>query len=380
MLGQHYSVNGEKFYSYYQALEHSKKTNSFAEFVVPRTHIDSLLEVDVRSAVDKGLDYWVDKKLNWVFENFKKPKLMYTGGTDSHSILLRAVAMNHQFDSSATFIGSVKGDWDYVDSDFFLGKKFLEDHPGAVRTVEYFYPTIEMYETFYLKSPSLPVQIPGWWFNFVLMHPSHYANRVIDADCTVTGHFKPSIICKDGKYYWIITGFTEEYTQFPHEISFFGDGNIPEVAVVQAYMAKKFYETYLPTQQGNLTLHSISNGLRPTYHSFLGRASAMSESLAIGTLMGKSTSLNVRNQRAMEEMISLGRIDICHGWNQRRQRLIDDLKDVPYSFKLEKGRTPINNYQEEIDCPQRVLRIGAVFRLDPEGLTALSPDIVGSLL
>lgn len=380
MFGQHYLVSGKKFYSYYQALEHSKKTESFAEYVVPRPHIESILNVDVKSATDKGLNYWIDKKLNWIFKNFKKPKLLYTGGTDSHSILLRAMALGYQFDSTATFTSSLQDDWNYVDSDFFFGKKFLQNNPSVAKNIEYFCPTIEMYEHLYLESPTLPYWIPGWWFCFVLVHPSLYVDQIAKADCTITGHFKPSIICKDGQYYWIITGSNEEYIQMPHEISFFGDGYIPEVAVVQAYLARDFYRTYLPEQSGALSLHHIPFSLRPTYHASLGRAPAMSESLAIGTLLGKSSSLNVRNQRAMEEMILLGRIDICNAWNQKRQQLITDLHDAPYSFRLNKGRTPVDSYQKEVDCPERIQRIGAIFRLDPEGLVELPTDIVNNLL
>jgi hypothetical protein len=380
MIGQHYSVNNEKFYSYYQALDHSKKTGTFVEYVIPRTHIDSFLSVDLEFALNKGLKYWVDKKLNWIFENFKKPKLIYSGGTDSHSILLWAMSLGHQFDSSATFLGSLRNDWEYVDSDLALAKNFLQENSNAVKNAEYFRPTMEMYEQMYLESSTLPYWIPGWWFNFVLMQSPLYMNQMAEADCAVTGHFKPFIVCKDGQYYWMLSGAYDEHTQFSHEISFFGDGYIPEVAVVQAYLAKNFYKTYLPEHSGALTLHLIPHGLRPTYHASLGREPAMSESLAIGTLLGKSPSLNVRNQRAMEEMILLNRIDICNAWNQKRQQLIDDFKDVPYSFRLIKGRTPIDNYQTEIDCPQRILRISAIFRLDQDKLTELSVDIVKDLL
>lgn len=379
MIGQHYSVSGKKFYSYYQALKHSKKTGTFAEYIIPRTHIESLLSVDVEFAFNKGLKYWVDKKLNWIFENFKKPKLLYSGGTDSHSILLWAMSLGHQFDSTATFLSSLQDDWNYVNSDLLLGKKFLQDNPCAAKNVEYFRPTIEMYEQLYLESSTLPYWIPGWWVNFVLQQAPLYINQIAETDCAVTGHFKPLIVCKDSQYYWIITGTNDEYIQLPHEISFFGDGYIPEVAVVQAYLAKNFYKTYLPEQSGVLSLHHIPFGLRPTYHASLGRAPAMSKSLAIGTLLGKSSSLNVRNQRAMEEMILLGRMDICNAWDQKKQQLINELQDVPYSFRLNKGRTPIDNYQTETDFPQRTARVGAAFRLDSDRLTEISPSDVNNL-
>lgn len=379
MYGQHYSVDGKKFLSYYQALEHSKNTGIFSKYIIPRSHIDSLLSVDVKYAINKGFCHWVDKKLTWIFENFKKPKLLYTGGTDSHSILVRAMSLGHQFYSTATLISSLQDDWDYVDSDYFLGKKFLQDNPTAAKTVEYFRPTIKMYEHFYLESSTLPYWVPGWRFCFVLSHSSLYIDQMAESDCTVTGHFKPFIICKDGQYYWIITGSNEEYIKLPHEISFFGDGYIPEVAVVQAYLAKNFYKTYLPDQRGALTLHDIANEMRPTYNISLGRAPAMSESLAIGTLFGKSNSLNVKNQRAMEEMISINRMDICEAWNQKRLKMIADLQHTLYSFNLRKGRTPMDNYQQEIDCPERISRIGAVFRLDSDKLTEVSSDIVANL-
>jgi hypothetical protein len=184
---------------------------------------------------------------------------------------------------------------------------------------------------------------------------------------------------KGDNFYWMLTNSYDEYICLNNPINFFGDGNVPEVAVIQAYLAKQFFQENLPNLQGGLSLHQIPIELRPLYHHCLSRLPALTETIAIGTIMSKSSTLNLKNIRCIEEIISLGRMDICHSWNEKRQNLIDDLLDVPYGFRLHKTKTPIDNYKVNIDCPERILRIAALYRLDPDGLTEVSHEILQSL-
>ena len=343
--------------------------------MIPQWHIDAFLSVDVPKDLEKGLSYWVDKKINWLFDSYNTTALHYTGGTDSHTILVRAMANKHKFDSSITALGSTRGDWNYVDEDYIEAKQFLESNNNAVKKISYLRPTIELYEKVYQSDDHPAYCIPGYHFGFRPVYRYLYQDE-FEHECVVSGCYKPLMFKKNDSYYWFISNNYDEYSFLKNDISFYGDGNIPQVAVLQAYKAKEFFETYMPNKLGGLSQHSIPFNLRSVYHEFLGRVEAMSESLCIGTILGKSSSLNVKNLRSMEELISLGRIDICHSWNQKRQQLIDDLHSVPYSFSLNKTTTPIDNYQSDILCPNRTARIAAIFRLDPHGLTKVSEDIL----
>ena len=88
MFGQHYSVNGEKYTNYFSALRRSQELNSFAELIFPKWHIDKLQSVDVPLALSKSTSHWIDKKLNYITQNYKKLRLSYSGGTDCHTILI----------------------------------------------------------------------------------------------------------------------------------------------------------------------------------------------------------------------------------------------------------------------------------------------------
>ena len=344
-------------------------------------HIDAHLSVDVPSALEKGLAYWIDKKIDWIFDTFKKPKLQYSGGTDSQTILETAYKKGHQFYSTWTQLGSITDEWfDYVDEEYAPAKEWLEAHLKAVKHVQFNRPSIEIYEKLWLNQEHPAFWIPGWHQCFKPVHRYLYLDKMTEYDCVVSGHFKPMLVKKGKDYYWWLGSSFEEYTFMTNDISFFGDGFIPEVAVAQAYKSKEFFETHLPNHSGNLSMHHIPNELRPLYHHYLGRLPAFNETIGIGTILGKSNSISVKNQRAMEEMIQLGRTDICEAWNEKRQFLIDCLRDVPNGFNLYKGKTPIDNYQTEVDFPDRIQRVGACFRLDPDGLVEISKDFFSSLM
>ena len=51
MRGQHFSVDGEKFYNFYAALRWSDKVKSFSEYVIPREHLDAFESVKQRSKI-----------------------------------------------------------------------------------------------------------------------------------------------------------------------------------------------------------------------------------------------------------------------------------------------------------------------------------------
>jgi len=374
MQGQHYQVNGSKFYGYYQALKCSKETGLFAEFIIPRWHIDAHLSVDVPSALSKGLEYWIDKKIDWLFDSFSQPKLQYTGGTDSHTILSRAYDKGHQFYSTWTQIGSITNEWfDRCDEEYAPALAWLEAYPDAVKHTQINRPTIEIYEQVWQNQVHPAYWLPGWHFCFKPVHRYLYHHQMIDYDCVVSGHFKPHMFKENGHWYWWMHNSHDEYTFFKNDISFFGDGYIPEVAVAQAYRAKQFFEEHLPEKNGSCTLGTIPYELRPSYHNYLGRLPALSEKIAIGTILAKSTHLSVKNQQCMEEMIALGRVDICKSWDEKRQEMIDDIRDVPYGITVTKGRSPIDNYASEIECMERVQRLAVVYRLDDDRLVEVDP-------
>lgn len=356
------------------ALKFSADTDqSFVEYIVPRWHIDAHLNVDVPTAREKGLQYWFDLKTDWLFEEHN-PWLMYTGGTDSHTILANAHKRGHRFENIYTQLGYITEEYrDYVDEDYLAGIEWVQQNPKAVKNHHIRNVSVELLEKVYFADQNPAYYVPSWHFGYRPIQRYWHMQELYNssnATTIVTGHCKPLMYKDyDGTWYTWMGCANDEYMTYNHEVSFYGDGYIPELAVLQCYASAEFFDTYCPNVVGAVSIHFIPENLRNLYHQSLARVPALTESLAIGTIQSKSNSLNLKNLRSIEETIAIGRRDIVEAWDKHRQTLIDDLQHMPAGFDLFPTKTALDNYTNDIMCPQRVNRIGALFRLDEEGLT-----------
>ena len=94
MRGQHYSVNGVRFTNFYTALRYSAETNAFAEYVIPREHLDAFESVKVKDFQNREPNFFIKEKIAWIFKTYDTQRLHYSGGSDSHTILQIANQLN----------------------------------------------------------------------------------------------------------------------------------------------------------------------------------------------------------------------------------------------------------------------------------------------
>ena len=71
MQGQCYTVNGKSFLNKFSALRCAKQENAFAEFHIPQWHLDAFESVSVKDVVAQSPEYWIDYKIEKLFEQFK---------------------------------------------------------------------------------------------------------------------------------------------------------------------------------------------------------------------------------------------------------------------------------------------------------------------
>ena len=370
MRGHHFLVDGKKFYNFYAALRYSHKVNAFSEYVIPREHLDAFESVRVKDFQDREPTYFIKEKLAWIFKTYATQRLHYSGGSDSHTILQIANQMGYQFTDSLTACQSVLQS-DYVNEEYVPGMKYLQHNNNSVMNPEFFHPTIKHFEDLW-NDPENLYQQSG--IDFLCFRPM-YTDIIMEGrqpkDCEITGHSKHKLVRKGDQYYWVLFSCNDEYMKLNNEISFYGDGLVPELAVQQAYISKDFFEQVMP-KKGNglevLCFETTPEKYRENFNRKLGRTTSLSHEIAIGTILGKAEGLNEKSHRSMQEMLDLGRSDILHMWQTSVESLISDLKDIPHGLQLINQKCAIDGFKEEITLAKKIHRIGFAYRLDNDRL------------
>ncbi len=369
MRGHHYSVNGVRFTNFYTALRYSAETNAFAEYVIPREHLDAFESVKVKDFQNREPNFFIKEKIAWIFKTYDTQRLHYSGGSDSHTILQIANQMGYQFTDSLTACSSVRMD-PYVDEEYVPALEYLKHNPECVDNPEIFYPKVTDFENLW-RDPETFYQNNGAYFTFRPIFTDIIMKGRDERDCEITGHSKHKLVRKGDQYYWVLFSCNDEYIKLNNEISFYGDGLVPELAVQQAYISKDFFEQVMP-KKGNqlevLSFETTPEKYRKNFNSKLGRTKSLSHKIAIGTILGKAPGLNEKNNRSMKELLALGRQDVLDMWNNTRKKIIDDLKDIPHGIELVAQKCAVDNYEKTTMIPKRINRIGFCYRLDNDRL------------
>jgi len=281
--------------------------------------------------------------------------------------------MGYSFTDSLTALSSINKDA-YVDEEYMPAIDYIKSNPGCVVNPEFFYPTIKDFEDLW-SDPENFYKQSGAYFSFRPIYTDIIMQGRQERDCEVTGHFKPKLMRKNNHYYWILFSFDDEYMRFKNEISFFGDGQIPELAVQQAYICKMYFDQHVPckdqTALETLTFNEVPETQREKFNGLLGRVPSMNESIAIGTILGKADALNEKNHRSMREILAHGRQDILNMWDNTRKQIIEELADIPHSIDLIPQKCAVDGYKQERMIPKRMNRIGFIYRLDPDKIVPI---------
>lgn len=375
MQGEYYRVGDEKFLNFYPAVKRSSETGHFAEYVIPEWHMSAYESVDVLDVLSKPAEHWIDAKLDWLFETKKNTQLLYSGGTDSHTMLMRALSRGHKFDRAIALMKGVT-DIEQVDLDCYPGAYFLRDNPDVAREALVHQLSIEEYEVW--KEEKVYLTVCDFHFCF---YPSWKSRMRFpwDRTCpTVNGHAKPTLYKKpNGDVYWYRLDTDVDFTYFDWHTDFYIDGYVPELAVHQAYLVKQWFEENDPDHTGYMGLLSVPFDRRGEYHAHLGRLPALTKTIEIGTHVGKSDGLSQKHINAMQQVINLGRMDILEGWDQNRRDCIADLKNAPHGIEI-RSMLPAKGWNngQPIDMPKPVRRIGYAYKLHPDGIERVSTDSV----
>ena len=362
MINQHYSVNNKKFLNYFSAIRESNSTGHFVQFHLP--DIKKFLDVDVNAALRKNPSELIAEKLIFLKNKNIPLRLHYSGGTDSHTILLTALNNNIKFDSVFVYLTSVTNS-DYVNFEFIPGIKFLEKNKNLYNDLEIYNYSIDDYRVW--NNLETPYQYTGFYHGFRPAWSEVFTKKLDKSFLEILGVDKPVLyVNKQGKYYWILTD-NFDYVADTNHCDFYLDTIFPELTINQVYLTKYVYKTLLPNGRGWLCYKDLGFQQK-TYNKIIGRSSAVSPELEITKTSdnwGNQSYLNQKHLRALQEIYHLGEHDIIESWVNNSFNLVKNSENILHGIKKKTVSLPDlgKKFPKSIELAERIFRIGAIFEL-----------------
>ena len=360
-MKQYYRVGTKTFAQPFAALRESAQTGLFAEYVVPDDYKHSFLGINPGSLPsNKTL---MQQKAEYLNNNYNC-RFHYSGGVDSHSVInLVDWPMHYMY---------LRGliDVRHVDEEYMFGYDYLEqtNKPKEIK-----YITLEDYEIW--KDPEAPYKYsdfycgvsPTWLSGYDIASTSTY-------DLEVTAYEKPLLYSKNENYYWVLHDGTDILMD-ANRVDFFLDDYIPELAVKQVYTFLDYFRKHHPDQQGFLNWKAVDQySLLATMGRDLNRPKQPVEKTIEN--WHKFYHFNYKHRRIFDELIALDRRDIIETWIQRLEDVISVIEPAPHSLHI--ATQKVENYGN-VRLPERICRIGAIYKILPDGLELLPHSDINKL-
>ena len=356
MNQQHYRVGEKTFVNAYAALYESAQTGQFSEGIAPQYHLDAYSEVDVARLQHYTTADLIKQKLAILRDTESRIRLHYTGGRDSHTILLSALEMGIEFDCLFTNTNSITAD-PSVEEEFIPGIEFAQNtgmhhivHRPSIDDFEQVWTDpwcFTKYQDFYHGF------WPCWSDLFLRDHDPDYLELL--------GVDKPWYYVNGDDYYWILNDATDYCIGRRHEDFFLGSIH-PELTVKQVYQGyefvkrrnKKGFVVYKDLPQKQFCRHlGLHDGIDVKHNEEKNRAD-----------FHATGYFNNKHYRSMLQVQDLGRQDIVDAWRETSAHLVEQLSPAPYGLET---RTILDG----VKSTTTVARITAIFKITPTNLELL---------
>ena len=358
---QYYKCGDKKFYNIFQAFEEQLTSKHFPLYVMDQDLIKNLKGMKrPKNLSPSYLQALMITRLKDIRKKTKKLKLLYTGGTDSHTILKLCIDNDIYLDEVATHLVSINNNIK-TDVEFLPGIYFARKYEGTViGKVTEIHPTLEdmieklSNQDWYLDNRYLPgsyIHLRPYSLDIIIRD-----NLKLDEDTIVLiGNEKPTFLIEDGQVYWSHPDAgTAEAMGIENTIPFYMDKDNPELTVGMCYA---FLDCVGKEQYANdqfLEYHKIhdrqmkqkllrSIGLFSTGRGFLDNH-----------LLGKKEFLNnIKNKRFINELRQSSRSDLVDKLFGVYDRIYNRYKDLPYGMEKHGNYcAAVGRYSEKIPILQ----------------------------
>lgn len=358
MNEQHYRVGEKTFKNNYAGIYHSAQTGHFCEFIMPQKHIDSFLTVDIASLSQYTSRDLMRKKLCMLRDEYNKIRFHYTGGQDSHTIMLIAqdlgIAFEDVFTHPNTIIADPKDEYEFVP-----GIEYVKT-TGMSHIIHR--PTIDDLEEVWCD-PECFLKFEDFYHGVYPMFTDMFMRNYEQDYIELLGMEKPWYYASGNRYYWLLHDVQDYCTITLHE-DFYSGSYMPELAVKQAVKGLEYIKNYYPDKQGFIDYKMLDI---KSFTNYLELDTGIDVKIN-KTIEDYSTkgNLSEKHKRCLYQIQKMGRWDIIDNWVSRGFEIAKKLQSASHGIHVQKFWEP--KIKREVCMTTPAVRIGAIFEILPDRL------------
>ena len=336
----HYNSGDKKFHNIHQAFNEQKCSGHFTSFTVDAQLIEALNHCGKPQHLTPDyIKKLMITRLKTLRKKYRKMKLLYSGGTDSYTILKLCVENDIYVDETITQMISMNNDI-RTNLEYIPGLRSAKKYEGKmIGKITELHPTDQDLE--FVNDPYWfcdPYMAPGSsvpWRPYSLPKMVDIAKDGDNDTIVLAGYEKPRILIENNKPHWVILDSDcGEMMGTTNTVPFFSDKENPELAVALSYVMLKHIDirgyksgTLLGFQ--NLET-SVKKKLLPAYGF-----SVLPNNFINMALLGKTPyNFNRKTAGFYKELKRNGKDHFIDKMFETRKRIISLYKDVPHAIEV----------------------------------------------
>ena len=287
-MSQGYKVNNQIFTNLWRALDYAKQKNSHVNFVY---HNDVFCNLQGMK-VDQSYDY----RSVFLKKLFKQSQnLLYSGGSDSHTILKLSESLGLQWESVVTVLSGPTEDSE-ANNEYLPAINYLKNtqHNHVILNHDLSY-----YEKIYSD--------PNWMYKHggeINFRPDYIdANPLFSKNKNyISGQEKPWLLYKEGRWYsWFVDTNCIEYIHLDNVTFFYVSPQMPEIYIQDCRKIRDiFVDKHGLPEDGTIVERKMYN------RDILNNYSNTNKSNTVVT--------NNKNSLAVKHLWQMGRTDLIYQW------------------------------------------------------------------
>lgn len=339
-FNQWYDCSGEKFFNLWQIYKKYQKDleqgYKHIEYVIDEDLIKSLQNIKRPNTDPNYIRQLMINQLKKIRHKFSKVRLLYSGGTDSRTILKLAIENDIYIDETIThmvsFNQNIRTNIEYLD-----GIKFAKDHYKThIGKITIVHPKLTDLDYYYNENWYLDLNVVKgcpFWLRGQYIH--RYMPEPTEDSITLTGSEKPQIANYNGNLFWcLLDDPLSEYMQTHSIYHFFCDKNNPELIASQIYA---FIENCNNFKEGHNCINDFGKNTRIDLITKLGYYLTGKSYIDKALIGKKNFNLSTKNKMFIKELSQLGHEKLLEKIKATHFGIYLQYKNIPHGVEFFNG-------------------------------------------
>ena len=316
---RYWLANGIKFKNLWRAYDELSGSDHHPELYLYNTFFQNLKGLKINPTFD-----YAKITLDKIFEKHGRVNLLYSGGTDSHSIYINSLKHGHKFDRIVTAGWSL--DPTHPNESLYYNAKI-----NKIMAEENFYyqpNSLQLLENIFLHN--------DWWYDNpsteLMLDTKLSACPFWTDDIWLTGHDKPHLFQHKGRWYCMVLHQSVlDSMHLDNVIWFWGLNTIcPELLISQSRLARDFLVKNGATDKTKFYGYKNLDIIK--FNEAIGRHSV---NLKHDTTQSRICStLTAKNSFLTDQLFQNSRDDIWNKFVQDCQKLYKKHKKIEWEYPM----------------------------------------------